>query len=241
MDNYLLPYLLIMLHLISGAFFLILINRKLDSSQAREQWTKFISYVILFNLLWNAKLFSDTLFITLAALITVLCSFEWWKAIKMIRGTVGFAIGYILILMGFWKFLYLADSLILLTIFVVILFDGSSQISGQLLGKNPLLPRISPSKTLEGLIGGILITMGTVFVVRSSFEGGWIELLGLSLGIMFFAFVGDLMASYVKRKAGLIIFSRILPGHGGFLDRYDSLLMAGCAVFLFSLAKEVLG
>ena len=241
MDNFLLPYLLIMLHLVSGAFFLVLINRKLDSSQSREQWTKFFSYVILFNLIWNAKVFSDTLFFLLAVLIIISCSFEWWRAIKMIRGTFVFATGFILILMGFWKFLYLADSLILLTIFVVILFDGSSQITGQLFGKNPLLPIISPSKTFEGLFGGILITLGTVFIVRSSFEVGWIELTGLSLGIMFFAFAGDLMASYVKRKAGIAIFSKNLPGHGGFLDRYDSLLMAGCAVFLYSLAKEILG
>jgi len=241
MDNYLLPYVLIMLHLVSGAFFLVLVNRKLDPSQTREQWTKFFSYVILFNLLWNAKIFSDTLFFLLAALILIFASVEWWRAIKKIRGTVGFALGFILILMGFWRFLTLADNLILLTIFIVILFDGSSQISGQLLGKNLLLPRISPSKTIEGLLGGILITLGTVFVVRSSFEAEWMELMGLSLGIMFFAFIGDLLASYVKRKAGLTIFSRILPGHGGILDRYDSLLMAGSAVFLFSLAKELWG
>jgi phosphatidate cytidylyltransferase len=241
MNKYLLLYLLIMLHLVSGAFFLVLINRKLDSSQTREQWTKFFSYVILFNIIWNAKIFSDTLFFLLAALIIILCSLEWWRAIKMIRGTLGFAIGFILILMGFWKFLYLADSLILLTIFVVFLFDGSSQISGQLLGRNPLLPKISPSKTLEGLIGGTLVTLGTVLLVRNSFVAGWSELIGLSIGIILFAFSGDLLASYVKRKAGLAIFSRILPGHGGILDRFDSLLMAGCAVFLYSLVKEILG
>lgn len=241
MDNYLLPYLLIMLHFVSGAFFLILINRKLGADRSREQWTKFFSYVILFNLLWNSKIFSDTLFMILASVIVIFSSIEWWRAIHKIRGRLVLAIGFIIILLGFWKFLYLADSIILFTFFVVILFDGSSQIAGQLLGKNPILPKISPSKTLEGLLGGIVITLGTVLLARNSFEEGWVELIGLSALIILFAFSGDLLASYVKRKAGLIIFSRTLPGHGGILDRYDSLLLAGCVVFLFSLAKEFLG
>lgn len=241
MDNFLLPYLLIMLHFVSGAFFLIHINRKLGVDRSREQWTKFFSYVILFNLIWNSKIFSDILFMILAGVIVIFCSAEWWSAIQKIRGRLLLAVGFIIILLGFWRFLYLADSLILFTFFVVILFDGSSQISGQLFGKIPITPKISPSKTLEGLLGGIIITLGTVLLVRNSFEEGWVELIGLSLLIIMFAFTGDLLASSVKRRAGLTIFSRMLPGHGGILDRYDSLLMAGCAVFLFSLAKELLG
>lgn len=241
MDKYLLPYLLIMLHFISGACFLIGINRKLDAGRSREQWTKFISYVILFNLIWNSKIFSDTLFMLMAYLLMILCSVEGWKAIQKTRGKIWPSAGFILVLAGFWRFLYLPDNEILFTLFIVILFDGSSQISGQLMGKIPLLPRISPSKTLEGLIGGTIVTLGTALLVRNTFAAGWPEIIGMSMLVILFAFFGDLLASWIKRKAGLTTFSRMIPGHGGFLDRFDSLLLAGCAVFLVSIAKEFMG
>jgi len=241
MDKYLLPYLLIMLHFVSGAFFLVLINRKLGADRSREQWTKFISYVLLFNIIWNSRIFSDTIFMLLAYLLMILCSVEWWRAIFKTRNTFWLAIGFLLVLAAFWRFLYLPENEILFTLFIVMLFDGSSQIAGQLFGKVPLLPKISPSKTLEGLIGGSMVTLGTVLLVRNSFTAAWVELIGMSMLVIFFAFFGDLLASYVKRKAGLAIFGRMLPGHGGFMDRFDSLIMAGCAVFLFSLAKGFMG
>ncbi|MEN8203490.1 MAG: phosphatidate cytidylyltransferase [Bacteroidota bacterium] len=241
MNNFLFPYLLIMLHFLSGAFFLILINRKLDSNRSREQWIKFISYVILFNLIWNSKIYSDIAFMMMAHLVMILCSLEWWKAIQKSWNRFWLAAGFILVLAGFWRFLYLPDKEILFTVFIVILFDGSSQIAGQLFGKIPLLPGISPSKTLEGLIGGITVTLGTALLLRNSFLLEWAELILMSMLVILFAFMGDLLASYVKRKAGLVTFSRMLPGHGGFLDRFDSHIMAGGAVFLVSLAKEIIG
>jgi phosphatidate cytidylyltransferase len=197
--------------------------------------------VILFNLIWNSKLFVPTLFMTMAYLLMILCALEWWKAVQKTRHTFWLAAGFLLVLGGFWRFLYLSENEILFTLFMVILFDGSSQIAGQLFGKIPLLPHISPSKTLEGLLGGALVTLATAALVRNSFSTGWGELAGRSLLVISFAFTGDLLASFVKRKAGLAIFGRMLPGHGGLLDRFDSLFMAGCAVYFFNFAKEFLG
>lgn len=241
MNNYLFPYLLIMLHFISGAIFIHVINHKLDADSSKQQWIKFFTYVLLFNLLWNSLIYLDAFFLVLGYTLMILCFLEWWKAIKEKSGKIWLMLGFILVLAGFWRFLYLPDKKILYTFFIVILFDGSSQIAGQVFGRNALLPRISPNKTVEGLIGGILITLATVLLVKKQFASGWAELILMSMFVILFAFSGDLLASITKRRVGLDTFGRMLPGHGGFLDRFDSLILAGSAMFIFSYVKEFFG
>lgn len=235
-----LPYVLIMLHFVSGAIFLVLITRKLDPHSSKRQWIKFITYVLLFNLLWHSMIWSNAIFMLLAYTIMILCFWEWWKAVKGIRTHLWLFAGFFLVLVGFWRFLFLPRSEILFVFFLVILFDGSSQIAGQVLGKHPLMPGISPHKTVEGLIGGIVITLCTTLLVRNSFSLGWAELFLKSMLVLLFAFMGDLLASLVKRKAGLESYGRMLPGHGGLLDRFDSLIMAASAVYVFDLLKELI-
>jgi phosphatidate cytidylyltransferase len=235
MNSYLWPYLLITFHFISGAIWIYLINRKLDQARVRKQWTKYLTYVVLFNLIWNSIIWSHIIFIFLGYLLIILCFWEWWNAIKNMMGRTRFFTAFVFVIAGFWSFLNRAQIDILFAFFIVVLFDGSSQISGQLVGKNPLLPKISPGKTIEGLVGGTLITLGSVLLVRNSFLMEWSEIILKSLLIMASAFLGDLAASYVKRKAGLDTFGKLLPGHGGFLDRFDSLVMVGCIISILSL------
>lgn len=236
-----LPYILIMLHFVSGAIFLVLITRRLDPHSSKKQWIKFITYVLLFNLLWHSMIWSNAIFMLLAYTIMILCIWEWWKAVKGVRTHLWLFAGFFLVLAGFWRFLFLPRAEILFVFFIVILFDGSSQIAGQVLGKHPLMPGISPHKTVEGLIGGIVITLGTALLVRNAFSQGWGELFLKSILVILFAFMGDLLASLVKRKAGLESYGSLLPGHGGFLDRFDSLILTGSAVYLISLAKDFMG
>lgn len=240
MDNYLFPYLLIIMHFVAGAFFLILITRRLDPVSSKKQWVKFITYVLLFNLIWNSIVWYEMVFILLGYAIMILCAWEYWTAIKRLR--LGFFLipAFILVLAGFWRYLYLPKNEILFTFFMVVLFDGSSQIAGQLFGKKALLPKISPGKTTEGLIGGTGITLGTVLLVKSAFAYSWTEIILMSLLVLLFAFMGDLLASLIKRHSGIETFGSLLPGHGGFLDRFDSLIMAGSAMYVFDLLKELI-
>lgn len=104
--------------------------------------------------------------------------------------------------------------------------DGFAQVVGQWLGRRPLAPRVSPAKTLEGFLGG-LCAAGSVAALAS----GLIHVapitaaaIGLLTGVAGLA--GDLAASWVKRRAGIKDYSGALPGQGGFLDRFDSLLGA---------------
>jgi len=227
MNNYLWPYLMIMLHFVSGAIWIFLINRNLDQISARNQWTKYFTYLLIFNLVWYSIIWYPSALVVLGSIIILTCGWEWWIAISKTQGRIWLLAGFMAAAIGFWSFLHMAASDILFAFFLVMLFDGASQIAGQLLGKHSLLPKISPNKTIEGLIGGTLITLGSALLVKHSFSMEWNEVILKGLMVITFALAGDLMASFVKRRANLVTFGRLLPGHGGFLDRFDSLIMAG--------------
>jgi phosphatidate cytidylyltransferase len=238
MDSYFFPYLLLMAHFVSGALWLIRINRKLKPAAARKQWIKYLTYLGLVNLLWCCLVFVEKAFPFLGIIVMLLAAAEWWKALTKLDRKLTFMMLFLLVLAGFWRFLYLDQSLLLFTWFVVVLFDGSSQIAGQLAGKRKLFPGISPRKTVGGLVGGAVITLATSLLIRQSFSFGWKELILMTCLIMGAAFLGDLLASLVKRKAGIESYGRILPGHGGILDRFDSLIMAGAIVYLVSIIES---
>ena len=194
-------------------------------------------YIFLFNLIWFSIVSFDSLFPILGYLIIATGSWEWWNAIKYKREKIGLSIGFTLVMAGFWKFLYLDKNEILFAFFVVVLFDGSCQIIGQLFGKRQVAPKISPRKTFEGLAGGALVTLLTTLLVKNAFSLGWMELILMTCILMMAAFAGDLLASMIKRKANIKSYSKALPGHGGILDRYDSLILAGSVMYIIHLIK----
>jgi phosphatidate cytidylyltransferase len=105
-------------------------------------------------------------------------------------------------------------------------FDGFSQVVGQWLGRRRLVPRLSPGKTVEGLLGGLAAACAVAVLARQlvPLSAPFAAALGVAIGMAGLA--GDLAASWVKRRAGLKDYSALLPGQGGFLDRFDSLLGA---------------
>lgn len=111
--------------------------------------------------------------------------------------------------------------------------DTGAYFAGRAFGKHKLSPRVSPKKTIEGLIGGLLTVTAIVvifdFLVAGWYLGFW-QLWFISLIAALFSVVGDLFISVIKRQNGIKDTSQILPGHGGFLDRVDG-LMAGIPVF----------
>lgn len=112
----------------------------------------------------------------------------------------------------------------LLLVFVT---DSYAQLIGRLTGRHQLCPRISPNKTVEGLIGSVIMA-GTSALVFSFLLPHLSALRIIVLGIItaLSATAGDLIFSIVKRKTGIKDFSSLLPGHGGILDRFDSLIVA---------------
>jgi phosphatidate cytidylyltransferase len=157
---------------------------------------------------------------------------------------VGLALfGYLLLGVAWGHLAYMTNDwdyrpLVLLVLVAVALSDVAAFTSGRLFGRRKLLPETSPNKTVAGALGAILLS--TLFVAAASgplFAGtaiagwGWRLLLGFLVGAL--AQLGDLMLSSIKRDLGIKDMGRSIPGHGGMLDRVNSLLLVAPAVFHF--------
>ena len=115
---------------------------------------------------------------------------------------------------------------LLIAIFNVAVFDSGAYIIGKNFGKNSFLPKLSPNKTIEGLIGGlsssiVFVTFLCILLDEVSFRASAALMLSIP-----FALCGDYFFSFLKRKANIKDTGSILPGHGGLLDRVDSHLAA---------------
>ena len=205
-----------------------------------------LSIVFHFELTRNWEL----LFIVLALLFLIIMQFRRRENSGVIVdiSTTIFGILYISWFLSFLiKLRYLAGGigLLLAVIFITKLGDIGAYFIGTRFGKTPLIPRISPKKSVEGAVGGLIFSVLGAFISRPFFSafGGmppWQEnvaahlhlmFMGISLGIL--AQLGDLSESLMKRDCQVKDSGRILPGMGGALDFIDSLLFTAPAFYFY--------
>jgi len=123
---------------------------------------------------------------------------------------------------------------LLLLLVVIVVSDSAQYYTGRAFGRRPLSPAISPKKTVEGAIGGVVfgtiaMTLGGRYIFGSPL---WVlALLGATISLL--GIVGDLFESLLKRSAGVKDSSNLIPGHGGVLDRIDSWLFTAPAYYMF--------
>lgn len=131
----------------------------------------------------------------------------------------------------------LAGAKVLILVFALLwVNDIFAYLTGRLLGRHKLFERISPGKTIEGSLGGLVFTLGGVMLF--SHYVAWLpmrEAVGLGVIAVVFGTLGDLCESMLKRQAGVKDSGKLIPGHGGVLDRFDSVLFAVPFVFVFLL------
>lgn len=143
---------------------------------------------------------------------------------------VGWLLSYLVALR-----LEVGRSWVFLAIFTTFGSDMAAFFVGRALGRHRLAPRISPGKTWEGAVAGvfgaIIASLIVVAVFSMPLSFGQAILLGLLVSI--FGQIGDLLESLFKRKMGVKESGKLLPGHGGLLDRMDSVVFAGIVVYLF--------
>ena len=221
----------IIFFIVIGGIGMYLGSRKVDKAAARQRWLKYVVYILITSFvvcsIWFHFFLPVVLLIVLAGYFelsrTISLTGHAWKALSVYSLTIA---GFVYYALSFQRefqfFIYLQ----------VLALDAFSQVVGQLIGKRAIAPRISPSKTVEGLMGGIgfaiLASLLTAKVVHISIP------LAIAFGLFtaLTGFAGDLLASLYKRIAGIKDYSNLLPGQGGFLDRFDGFMMAA---FCYSL------
>jgi phosphatidate cytidylyltransferase len=189
-----------------------------------------------------AAYFGGPMALLVALALTVLATIFW----RMPGGSIGFVrdasagvflIGYVPLLAGFAILLVQpeADGLERVVTFflVVIASDVGGYVAGVLFGKHPMAPTISPKKSWEGFTGSALACIGAgIGSVVLLLDGHWwVGAIIGAIGVVT-ATVGDLGESMIKRDLGIKDMSNLLPGHGGVMDRLDSLLATAPVVWL---------
>ena len=148
---------------------------------------------------------------------------------------------YIAIPFTLMNIMYLGENTKGLSILAFFIFIWASDVGaycfGMLLGKHKLFPRISPQKSWEGFFGGILTAIiASILVSKFMFDGKnlqhWIV---ISIITAVFGTLGDLVESMLKRSVGVKDSGKIMPGHGGILDRFDAALLAFPIVFVYTI------
>ena len=156
-----------------------------------------------------------------------------------------FAVFYLAVLGGFILLLANNDDggkRILALVILIACNDTFAYFAGVLFGKHKMAPTISPKKSWEGLVGGLIASLiGGALIFHNSFGVGWY--VGAAVGAMTVvtATCGDLIESAIKRDLAIKDMSNLLPGHGGIMDRLDSALFTAPAVwFAFELINRYL-
>lgn len=156
------------------------------------------------------------------------------------------AVWILLPLMLTTKLYFEQGGIFLIAVFCIIWFyDSACYVAGSLFGKHPMFARISPKKTWEGLAGGVLLTLTAAYFLPLL---PWLQMLHraewmvLAAVIIFAATFGDLVESLLKRSLNIKDSGNIMPGHGGFLDRFDAyFLSVPFVVFIMWVFNQVRG
>ena len=230
-------YYIILLYFILGGISFYLINRKKEKAVAKKSYTKFITYFFIVNILFFGITLKHPFFNDISIIIVIAGIYEIINLfIKSgYNHKLFFVIAviiYFILAAGIISFSHLNSNLILFSFLVLSIFDSFSQITGQFFGKHKIIPKISPNKTVEGTVGGFIIAMGSGILMKNLYLGLSWKTIIMTTGIIIFAFCGDLIASLYKRKYNVKDYSKIIPGNGGFLDRFDSLIAGGAWTFI---------
>lgn len=222
-----------------GAIGMAIGSRRVDAATKRRRWLKYFVYllitaVILLSILYEFLIIPAAI-ISLAGLFEIIFALKKHSNEGAIFDIVSVVV-FLFFVTGFILFAFYLQPAVQLAVYTqVFIFDAFSQITGQLFGKHKLAPNISPGKTIEGSMGGFIFCLLTALAVyrQTPYEIGQILLFGTITAIA--ALSGDLLASWFKRKMGIKDYSNLLPGQGGFLDRFDSFIAAGFVYFALSI------
>ena len=217
-------------------------TRRADPARRRERWIKYAAFFIIVHAVIAAVMLGPVAALALFVPILATGAIEVWRVARSRRTIAPAAYAaialaaYAAIAFALSAFIWRVPAPIVMFVFVVTAtFDGFSQIGGENFGRRPLAPIISPRKTIEGAAGGLLLAIAAGIFLRSLIGVGALHAAAAASAVCLAALAGDLLASWVKRANGVKDFGRLIPGHGGVLDRFDSFLLAGSSCWLLML------
>jgi phosphatidate cytidylyltransferase len=219
----------------AGAILIALAHRvrPRPPDEGRADWTKYGVYLALIAGLLSAAHAGREVMACIVAALVVAGAMEMARAAgpgRVVAWRIAFPAALLLALAWGHMLLGPADAWTGRFAFLLLVTgttDAFSQIWGMAMGRRKLCPRLSPGKTREGMIGGIASAIAVALCAGFlDAPSGAARRACLGLLIAVAAFAGDLLFSLLKRRAGIKDFSRLLPGHGGILDRFDSMTLA---------------
>lgn len=230
-------YLLLCVYFLLGGIVQYLMLRRGRGEGRSNAWIKYFTYLLIVNLLF-AAIYFESLYFSYLSVIIVAFSFTEifslsYRTGKYLSGAISVLL-LIPVFFGFILFARMHQGYLFYMLFVVTVFDAFSQLTGQLAGRIKLFPSVSPAKTREGLVGGVLMALFTAIMLRNIIELSLTYSVVFGAGLIASAFAGDVFASVIKRKFGVKDFSNFIPGHGGFLDRFDSMMFASAFIYVFN-------
>lgn len=219
-----------------GAAGMALGSRNASPEVRKQRWLKYFTYIFFTGVVVLGIFFNFIVWVGVLISIAAMAEIIRVNSIAGFKPALRTVISCMMVALVCTGFLLFASTFhytfLIYSYFQVMVFDGFSQITGQLFGRHVLAPHISPSKTWEGLMGGTLFCTGVAvasadWIQVSYWEGALFGIVTACTG-----FAGDMLASWYKRKTGVKDYSNWLPGQGGFLDRFDSFLATGCVYYL---------
>ena len=202
---------------------------------SKELIKRIISSIILLPLSFYFIIQGSFVLIFFTVVCFIVSSYEW----NMMTKNRSYKIyGFIFLIITFYTFYSL--SIDVFEVFFVILICASTDIGGYLFGKlfkGPKLTKISPNKTYAGMIGGYFLSLITLTVITNiiDYPGTPIQFFLITILISTVSQIGDIIVSYFKRLSKIKNTGKLIPGHGGLLDRIDGMIFAFPIYYLVDL------
>ena len=199
---------------------------------------RFLSSIILLPLAFYFIIKGSFFLIFFSVICFIVACFEWHMMSKKKSHNI---YGFLFLIFSFYTFYEL--SLELINVFYVIIICSSTDIGGYVFGKifkGPKLTKISPKKTYAGMIGGYFLSLISLFVIARfiEYETTLIQFL-LTILISTVSQLGDIIISYFKRLSKIKNTGKLIPGHGGLLDRIDGMIFAFPIYYLINLTGHL--
>ena len=202
-----------------------------------EFYTRFISSILLIPLVLFIIIHGGYLFITFISICFLITCYEWHL---MTNKKSYNKLGYFFLIFSFLTVYLIRNSFedkslsfFLLVITICISTDIGGYIFGKIIKGPKLVKKISPNKTYSGMFGGFLLSVLTIVLINNNFNSFLIELniysfpdILIILLISLVSQIGDIILSYFKRLSNVKDTGKLIPGHGGILDRIDGMIFA---------------